>query len=252
MIVNGRPDVKGKVDPKREFPSRRSRLAVGSPARRGTAEQAAGTGAGEVRAWVRKQKPLLFTDTTFRDAHQSLLATRVRTHDMLEIADAVAHLTPQLFSLEMWGGATFDTVDAVSAGRPVGPARSAPRPHPQYPVSRCCCGPATRWATPTIRTMSCANSSRHRPPHGIDVFRIFDSLNWTDNMKVAMEAVRDHTDSICEAAICYTGDILDPKRTKYSLQYYVKMAKELVSMGTHVLAIKDMAGLCKPYAARRW
>ena len=82
-----------------------------------------------------------------------------------------------------------------------------------------------------------------------DVFRIFDSLGWTENMKVAMEAVRNHTSSICEAAICYTGDILDPKRTKYSLQYYVKMARELVSMGTHVLAIKDMAGLCKPYAA---
>ncbi len=85
--------------------------------------------------------------------------------------------------------------------------------------------------------------------HGIDVFRIFDSLNWTENMKVAMEAVREKTNAICEAAICYTGDILDPKRTKYSLKYYVKMAKELVQMGTHILAIKDMAGLCKPYAA---
>src|SRR5438477_11052291 len=85
--------------------------------------------------------------------------------------------------------------------------------------------------------------------HGIDVFRIFDSLNWTENMKVAIEAVRDKTDAICEAAICYTGDILDPRRTKYSLKYYVKMAKELVQLGTHILGIKDMAGLCKPYAA---
>jgi pyruvate carboxylase len=177
-----------------------------------------------------------------------LLATRVRTHDMLAVADAVAHLLPQLFSLEMWGGATFDTsmrflqedpwdrLDQLRAKIPNIPFQMLLRASNAVGY--------TNYPDNVVREFVKASAA-----HGIDVFRIFDSLNWIENMKVAVEAVRDQPNAICEAAICYTGDILDPKRTKYSLQYYVKMAKELVSMGTHVLGIKDMAGLCKPYAA---
>jgi len=249
VIVNGRPDVKGKLDRKREFlEAPVVPYAKGSPVPPGMRDKLLEMGPEKFAQWVRKQKRLFFTDTTFRDAHQSLLATRVRTYDMLGVADAVAHLLPGLFSLEMWGGATFDT---------------AMRFLQEDPWDRL---DQLRGRIPNILFQMLLRSSNavgytnypdnavrefivQAAEHGIDVFRIFDSLNWTENMKVAMETVREKTNAICEAAICYTGDILDPKRTKYSLDYYVKMAKELVKMGTHTLAIKDMAGLCKPYAA---
>ena len=249
VIVNGRPDVKGKVDLKRQFlEAPVPAYAIGTPPPPGLRQKLLELGPESFCKWVREQKPLLFTDTTFRDAHQSLLATRVRTHDMLAVAEAVAHLCPQLFSLEMWGGATFDAsmrflqespwdrLDQLRAVIPNIPFQMLLRAsnavgYTNYPDNV------------VVEFVKAAGA------HGIDVFRIFDSLNWTENMKVAMQAVREHTSAICEAAICYTGDILDPKRTKYSLAYYVKMAKELVSMGTHILGIKDMAGLCKPYAA---
>ena len=193
------------------------------------------------------EKRLLVTDTTFRDAHQSLLATRVRTYDMLAIAEAYARLCPQLFSIEMWGGATFDT---------------AMRFLKECPWQRLA---DLRERIPNILFQMLLRASNalgysNYPDNvvrafveesaqaGIDVFRIFDSLNWVPNMTVAIEAVLK-TGALCEAAICYTGDILDPTRTKYDLKYYVKLAKELERMGAHLLAIKDMAGLCKPYAA---
>jgi pyruvate carboxylase len=191
---------------------------------------------------VRKQKPLLFTDTTMRDAHQSLLATRVRTYDMLRIADAVAHLTPNLFSLEMWGGATFDTSMRFLQEDPwdrLDQLRArVPNILFQMLLRASNAVGYTNYPDNVVREFV-----KQSAAHGIDVFRVFDSLNWVENMKVACEAVREQPNAILEAAICYTGDILDPKRTKYSLDYYVKMAKELVAMGTHVLAIKDMAGL---------
>ena len=249
VIVNGRPDVKGKVDPKRELPEPpMPPYGVGSPVPPGLRNKLLEMGPEKFCQWVRQQKPLLFTDTTFRDAHQSLLATRVRTHDMLAIADAVAHLCPQLFSLEMWGGATFDTSMRFLQEDPWDRLDQLRQRIPNIPFQMLLRASNAVGYTnyPDNVVVEFVKASAQ---HGIDVFRIFDSLNWTENMKVAMEAVRNHTSSICEAAICYTGDILDPKRAKYSLQYYVKMAKELVSMGTHVLAIKDMAGLCKPYAA---
>ncbi len=249
VIVNGRPDVKGKVDPKKEFGEPIvPRFAMGTPPPPGLRNKLLEIGPQKFSEWVRKQKPLLITDTTFRDAHQSLLATRVRMHDMLAVAEAVAHLAPQLFSLEMWGGATFDTsmrflqedpwdrLDQLRARIPNIPFQMLLRASNAVGY--------TNYPDNVVTEFVKASAA-----HGIDVFRIFDSLNWTENMKVAMEAVREHTGAICEAAICYTGDILDPKRSKYSLDYYVKMAKELVRMGTHVLGIKDMAGLCKPYAA---
>jgi pyruvate carboxylase len=198
--------------------------------------------------WIRGEKRLLLTDTTLRDAHQSLLATRVRTYDMLQIADAVARSLPGLFSLEMWGGATFDTSlrflqedpwDRLSELR----AR-IPNILFQMLLRASNAVGYTTYPDNVVRAFIVRSAEA-----GIDVFRIFDSLNSTDNMELAIDTVRTETKALCEAAICYTGDILDPSRTKYSLDYYVRLAKRLVKMGTHVLGIKDMAGLCKPYAA---
>jgi pyruvate carboxylase len=199
-------------------------------------------------AWIRRQKQLLFTDTTMRDAHQSLLATRVRTFDLLRIADAVAHLAPQLFSLEMWGGATFDTAMRFLQEDPWERLRLLRAQIPNIPFQMLLRASNavgyTNYPDNVVRAFIRQSASA-----GIDVFRIFDSLNALDNMKVAMESVREDTRSICEAAICYTGDILNPSRSKYNLTYYIKKARELVKMGTHILGIKDMAGLCRPYAA---
>jgi pyruvate carboxylase len=250
VIVNGRPEVTGKYDPKRELPEPViPPYAHGSPPPPGMRNRLLEMGPEKFAAWVREQKPLLFTDTTMRDAHQSLLATRVRTYDLLRIADAVAHLTPNLFSLEMWGGATFDTSMRFLQEDPwdrLGQLRAkVPNVLFQMLLRASNAVGYTNYPDNVVREFV-----RESARHGIDVFRVFDSLNWVDNIRVAIEAVREQPNAICEAAICYTGDILDPKRTKYSLDYYVKMAKELVAMGTHVLAIKDMAGLAKPFAAR--
>ena len=173
----------------------------------------------------------------------------MRTYDLLQIAEAVAHLMPQLFSLEMWGGATFDTAMRFMQEDPWDRLDLLRTRIPNIPFQMLLRASNARGVYELSGQRRARISSKPAAEHGIDVFRIFDSLNWVENMKVAIEAVRENTNAICEAAICYTGDILDPKRTKYSLNYYVKLAKELVSMGTHVLGIKDMAGLCKPYAA---
>ena len=184
-----------------------------------------------------------------RDAHQSLLATRFRTHDLLNVASAYARLCPQFFSLEMWGGATFDT---------------AMRFNKECPWDRLT---QLREKIPNILFQMLLRASnavgytnypdnvvvefvKEAASAGMDVFRVFDSLNWAPNMKVAMDAVVE-TGMICEAAICYTGDILNPNRPKYDLKYYVNLARELEKMGAHMLAIKDMAGLCKPAAAAK-
>ena len=197
--------------------------------------------------WILKQKGLLITDTTFRDAHQSLLATRVRTQDLLNIADSYAHMAPQLFSLEMWGGATFDTTmrflkecpwERLSLMR-----ERVPNVLFQMLLRASNAVGYTNYPDNVVQAFVKEAAST-----GIDVFRVFDALNWVPNMKVAMEAVLN-TGAICEASICYTGDITNPSRTKYDLKYYVDLAKKLEKMGAHILAIKDMAGLCKPQAA---
>ncbi len=253
VIINGRPDVKGKIDPKRPMPAAPippiPPFEHGTPPPPGMRNKLLEMGPEKFADYVRRQKRLLFTDTTMRDAHQSLLATRVRTHDLLRIADAVAHLAPGLFSLEMWGGATFDTAMRFLQEDPwdrLDQLRvKVPNILFQMLLRASNAVGYTNYPDNVVKEFTKAAAA-----HGIDVFRIFDSLNWVDNMKVAVETVRDHTSAICEAAICYTGDILDPRRTKYSLRYYLDRAKELVKMGTHILAIKDMAGLCKPFAAR--
>ena len=199
--------------------------------------------------WTRKQKKLLVTDTTMRDAHQSLFATRLRTYDMLQVADVVQARTPDLFSLEMWGGATFDTAMRFLREDPWLRLEELREHIPGICFQMLFRGSnAVGYSNYPDNVV--AGFVRHAAARGIDIFRIFDSLNYTPNMKAAMDAVRE-TKGICEAAICYTGDILDDRREKYNLAYYVALAKELEGMGAHILAIKDMAGLCRPYAAHK-
>ncbi len=204
-------------------------------------------GAEKFAQWVRDQTPLLLTDTTFRDAHQSLLATRVRTRDMLRVADAYARLCPQMFSIEMWGGATFDTAMRFLKEDPWQRLAQLREKIPNILFQMLLRGSNavgyTSYPDNAVRAFV-----KEAAGAGIDLFRVFDSLNWVPNMEVALDAVRDEG-MLCEAAICYTGDILDPKRTKYNLAYYVGMAKELEKRGANLIAIKDMAGLCKPFAA---
>lgn len=198
--------------------------------------------------WIREQKPLLITDTTMRDAHQSLIATRMRSVDMMNVAPAIARLTPNLFSLEMWGGATFDTAMRFLKESPWDRLRELRELIPNICFQMLFRGSnAVGYSNYPDNVV--AGFVKHAAESGMDIFRVFDSLNYLPNMKVAMEAVCDQPHAICEAAICYTGDIDDPKRDKYSLKYYVAKAKELEKMGAHILAIKDMAGLCRPYAA---
>lgn len=198
--------------------------------------------------WTRAQERLLITDTTFRDAHQSLLATRVRTFDMLAVASAMARQVPQLFSLEMWGGATFDTAMRFLHEDPWQRLRQLRQRIPNICFQMLFRGSnAVGYSNYPDNVVT--GFVKHAASAGIDIFRVFDSLNYLPNLKVAIEAVQE-THAICEAAICYTGDIHDPARTRYSLEYYVKLARELERMGAHFLAIKDMAGLCRPYAAK--
>src|SRR5208282_1210127 len=233
VIVNGNPQVKGvvlKAPLLPVDPPGYDRKAAPPP---GTRQLLLELGPKKFAAWTLRQKRLLITDTTFRDAHQSLLATRVRTYDMLAIAAAVARRTPQLFSLEMWGGATFDTAMRFLREDPWERLRLLRERIPNICFQMLFRG-ANAVGYSNYPDNVVAGFVRHAAAGGIDIFRIFDSLNYAPNLKVAMEAVRD-TPAVCEAAICYTGDILDPKRTKYSLNYYVRLARELERMGAHFL-----------------
>jgi len=246
VIVNQNPTVAGKPAPARiDMPPMPPRETTAPPA--GTRQSLDAMGPQKFAEWTLSQKRLLLTDTTFRDAHQSLLATRVRTYDMLRIASFVAHRLHNLYSLEMWGGATFDVAMRFLHEDPWLRLRQL-----RDRIPNICFQMLLRASNAVGYTAYPDNAVegfiREAAAQGIDIFRIFDSLNWLPNMKASMEAVRK-TGKVCEAAVCYTGDILDPRRDKYSLEYYVKMARELERMGAHVLAIKDMAGLCKPYAA---
>lgn len=248
-IVNGNPLVAGRAQAKRREPAPVPPVDLTERIPKGTRDKLRELGANKFSKWVLDQERLLMTDTTFRDAHQSLLATRFRTKDLVNIADAYARFFPDLFSLEMWGGATFDT---------------SMRFLKEDPWVRLT---ALREKVPNILFQMLLRSSnavgytnypdnvvtafvKEAADAGIDVFRVFDCLNWVPNMKVAMDAVIE-SGMICEAAVCYTGDILDPTKTKYDLKYYVELAKELEKMGAHILAIKDMAGVCKPLAAEK-
>lgn len=194
------------------------------------------------------EKKLLITDTTMRDAHQSLLSTRMRTRDMLKGADGTSEILADCFSLEMWGGATFDTAFRFLHEDPWERLEFLRKKIPNIPFQMLLRGANavgyTNYPDNVIREfirLSCQS--------GIDVFRIFDSLNWIPGMEIAMDEVLKQG-KFCEATICYTGEILDPKNDKFNVKYYVNMAKELEKRGAHMLAIKDMAGLLKPYSAK--
>ena len=202
-----------------------------------------------VSQWVMEQKKLLLTDTTMRDAHQSLLATRMRTRDMVKGADGVADILRDCFSLEMWGGATFDVAYRFLHESPWERLRLLREKIPNIPFQMLLRGSnLVGYANyPDNLVRSFIKEAAER---GIDVFRVFDSLNWIPSMEVAMDEVLNQN-KLLEATMCYTGDILDPAKDKYTLKYYVDLAKELEHRGAHMLAIKDMSGLLKPYAAKK-
>ena len=248
-IVNGNSLVTDRPKAERRIPAAVPASDQSAPIPDGMRQKLQELGPQKFGQWIREQKPLLITDTTFRDAHQSLLATRMRTYDLLQIADSYARLCPQLFSLEMWGGATFDTsmrfLKECPWKRLTDMRERVPNILFQMLLRASNAVGYTNYPDNVVKAFVAEAADA-----GIDVFRVFDALNWVPNMKVAMDAVNE-SGAICEAVICYTGDILNPGRTKYNLKYYVDMAKQLESMGAHILAIKDMAGLCKPYAAER-
>jgi pyruvate carboxylase len=247
VTVNGNPQAKGHVPKEALTAARIPACDRKQSPPQGTRQLLLELGPKKFAEWTLKQKPLLITDTTLRDAHQSLFATRLRGYDMFAVAETLARRTPNLFSLEMWGGATFDTAMRFLHEDPWLRLRALRERIPNICFQMLFRGSnAVGYSNYPDNVV--AGFVKHAAASGMDIFRIFDSLNYLPNLTVAMEAVQE-THAICEAAVCYTGNILDPARDKYSLKYYVKLAKELERMGAHLLAIKDMAGLCKPAAA---
>jgi pyruvate carboxylase len=247
ITVNGHPETKDQPKPRADLKDPRPPALRADPMM-GTRNLLEQKGPQAVADWMKAQQRLLITDTTMRDGHQSLLATRMRSIDMIKVAPTYAANLPQLFSMECWGGATFDVAYRFLQECPWQRLRDL------------------RAAMPNLMTQMLLRASngvgytnypdnvvqefvRVAAETGIDVFRVFDSLNWTENMRVAMDAVIEN-EKICEGTICYTGDITNPDRAKYNVKYYVDMAREMEAAGAHVLGLKDMAGLLKPGAAR--
>jgi pyruvate carboxylase len=249
VIVNGLPGVTRPSNYVALTEPEPPRCDLTSPIVDGSRQTLQKLGPEAFSRWIRDQKPLLLTDTTFRDAHQSLFATRFRTRDLLRAADAYARLVPNLFSIEMWGGATFDTAMRFLKEDPWDRLSQLRSKVPNILFQMLLRGSNavgyTSYPDNVVRAFV-----KEAADAGIDLFRVFDSLNWVPNMEVALEAVRN-SGMLCEAAICYTGDILNPARPKYDLKYYVSMARDLEKRGANLIAIKDMAGLCKPYAAKK-
>ncbi|WP_371226443.1 pyruvate carboxylase [Roseovarius sp. 2305UL8-3] len=248
ITVNGHPETTDKPKPPADLKLPRAlRTPLETPPP-GSKTLLDAKGAKAVADWMLEQKQLLLTDTTMRDAHQSLLATRMRSFDMIRVAPAYAHKLPQLFSMECWGGATFDVAYRFLQECPWQRLRDLRERMPNLLTQmllRASNGVGyTNYPDNVVQEFV-----RQAAETGVDVFRVFDSLNWVENMRVAMDAVID-SGKICEGTVCYTGDILDPDRAKYDLKYYVGMAKELEAAGAHVLGLKDMAGLLKPASAR--
>ncbi|MBC7945805.1 MAG: pyruvate carboxylase [Burkholderiales bacterium] len=250
VVINGNPEMKGRPQPVATgftaAPIKPDFDIAGTPPP-GTRDLLHKLGPEKFAQWMTQQKPLLLTDTTMRDAHQSLFATRMRTRDMLEIAPYYAHLLPQLFSLECWGGATFDVALRFLKEDPwerlAGLRERVPNILFQMLLRASNAVGYTNYADNVVQ-----HFVRQAAAAGVDVFRVFDSLNWVENMRVAIDAVRE-TGALCEGAICYTGDLFDASRPKYDLKYYVTMARDLERAGCNVLGIKDMAGVCRPRAA---
>ncbi len=247
VTINAHPETRGRPRPSAaaHAPIRPVFHAEPAPGARQLLERLGPKG---FAAWMRDEKRVLVTDTTMRDAHQSLLATRMRTHDLVRLAPAYARGLPGLLSLECWGGATFDVAMRFLSEDPWERLRLIRAQTPNLLTQMLLRGANgvgyTNYPDNVVRAFI-ARAAKG----GMDLFRIFDCLNWVENMRVSIDAVLE-TGKLAEGAICYTGDILDPGRAKYSLNYYVGLAKELEAAGVHILAIKDMAGLLKPAAAR--
>ena len=249
-VVNGNAEVTGRAVPERLVsvrPPRLPPLASADSAPAGCRQRLEELGPERFAQWMCAQQRVLLTDTTMRDAHQSLLATRMRTIDMAAIAPAYAALLPQLFSVECWGGATFDVAMRFLKEDPwerLAQLREAmPNLLLQMLLRSANAVGYTNYPDNVVRYFVQQSAAA-----GIDVFRVFDSLNWVENMRVAIDAVLD-TGKLCEAAICYSGNLSNPGERKYTLDYYLRIARELKAAGSHVLGIKDMAGLCQPRAA---
>ncbi|MGB5837808.1 MAG: pyruvate carboxylase, partial [Albidovulum sp.] len=247
ITVNGHPETAGRPMPPAEVRAPKRPALRAAPAK-GTRNLLDEKGPQAVADWMGAQKQLLLTDTTMRDGHQSLLATRMRSIDMIKVAPAYAANLPQLFSVECWGGATFDVAYRFLQECPWQRLRDLRATMPNVMTQmllRASNGVGyTNYPDNVVQEFV-----RQAAKTGIDVFRIFDSLNWVENMRVAMDAVVEQN-KVCEGSICYTGDILNPDRAKYDLNYYVTMGKALKAAGAHVLGLKDMAGLLKPASAR--
>ena len=248
VIVNGNPDVKF-IDKNKVFRNPRiPKFEAYSEYPKGTKDLLTKLGPEKFCAWLKKEKKIHYTDTTMRDAHQSLLATRMRTFDMLKVAESFAKNHPNTFSMEVWGGATFDVCLRFLHESPWTRLRELRKAIPNILFQMLLRGSngVGYKAYPDNLIESFVEKSWE---NGVDIFRIFDSLNWVKAMEPSMQYVRNKTKGIAEAAISYTGDILDVNETKYNLNYYTQLAKDLENAGAHIIAIKDMAGLLKPYAA---
>lgn len=251
VTVNGNPDVKNP-DPKKHF---RKPIIPEFPQigdyPKGTKNLLTELGAEKFCQWVKEQPTIFYTDTTLRDAHQSLLATRVRTDDMLRVAEGFAKNHPQMFSLEMWGGATFDVSMRFLHECPWDRLKLLREAVPNILFQMLFRGSNAVGYTAYPDNLIEAFIEKSWE-QGIDVFRIFDSLNWIEGMRKSIQVVRERTGGIAEGTICYTGDVLRTDTGyKYNLQYYLDLAKQLEDAGAHMLAVKDMAGLLKPYAAAK-
>ncbi|MCW8836857.1 MAG: pyruvate carboxylase, partial [Rhodospirillales bacterium] len=247
VTVNGNPEVAGRIRPPASPVPKPPAHKRGSRPK-GTRDLLAELGAEGFRDWMLSQNKALVTDTTMRDAHQSLLATRMRTYDMVQVADAYADQLSDLFSIECWGGATFDVAMRFLKECPWTRLEQLRERIPNVLFQMLLRGANgvgyTSYPDNVVRRFV-----HQAADAGVDIFRVFDSLNWVENMRVGMDAVLE-TGKILEGAICYTGDMLDPARPKYDLDYYINMGRELKSAGCHIIGIKDMAGLLKPAAAR--
>ncbi|MEL7487656.1 MAG: pyruvate carboxylase, partial [Pseudomonadota bacterium] len=245
--VNGNPEVAGRAEPARHIDPVLPDVC-GEPLPKGMRDRLLEMGAADFAQWLRAEKRVYVTDTTMRDAHQSLLATRMRTYDMALAAPHYACSLYDLFSLECWGGATFDVAMRFLKECPWRRLELIREGAPNIPLQM-----LLRASNAVGYTNYPDNVVKYfverAAETGIDVFRIFDSLNWSENMFVAMDAVLK-TNAVCEATICYSGDLTDPNETKFTLDYYLTLARKLEAHGAHILAIKDMAGVCKPAAAR--
>jgi pyruvate carboxylase len=248
VTVNGNPEVEGRPKPPAHARPPVLPMTLHAEPQPGTKQILDDRGPEGFRDWMLEQQRVLITDTTMRDAHQSLLATRMRSYDMVRVAEAYSQRLPELFSLECWGGATFDVAMRFLKEDPWDRLMDLRRRVPNILLQM------LLRASNAVGYTNYPDNAVHdfvqrSADAGIDVFRVFDSLNWAENMKIAMDAVLK-TDRLCEASICYTGDLFDKDRPKYDLDYYVRLAGELKAHGAHILGIKDMAGLCRPAQIR--